>query len=131
MAKPFGFGSVKIHSKLYVSGTEERYSTLQSEWNNKMKEEEIQPLIKKFEKDIKEQIKFNGSNLWEHSRLKELRTILDFSKSQLPEKKFRYMSIQRHTGTINPKTGREQVINEFAFRNILSQPTVYIKQEHR
>lgn len=118
MGKPLGLGSVKITPELFISDRKKRYSNLfeNEKWSlseNKNSEVEIDNLINSFQKYILGKIgagKENASSLWETSRLKKLKLLLDVEIGKKLEKegKIRYMSIE-------PK-------NEFKDRNVLPIP---------
>lgn len=118
MGKPLGLGSVKIKPELSISDRKKRYSSLfeNEKWSlseNKNSEAEIDNLINLFQKYILGKIgteNENASSLWETSRLKKLKHLLDveIGKKLEKEDKIRYMSIE-------PK-------NEFKERKVLPSP---------
>lgn len=118
MGKPLGLGSAKITPELFISDRKKRYSSLfeNEKWSlseNKNSEVEIDNQINSFQKYILGKIgaeKENASSLWETSRLKKLKLLLDVEIGKKLEKegKIRYMSIE-------PK-------NEFKDRNVLPSP---------
>ncbi|MFZ3383511.1 MAG: TIGR03986 family CRISPR-associated RAMP protein [Candidatus Methanoperedens sp.] len=118
MGKPLGLGSVKIKPELSISDRKKRYSSLfeNEAWTlseNINSEAEIDRMINIFQKHILGKIgaeNENPSSLWETSRLKKLKLLLDVEIGKKLEKegKIRYMSIE-------PK-------NEFKDRNVLPSP---------
>ena len=79
MGKPLGLGSVKIQvENLFISNRVTRYSSLESEWLESVSNGDIKQFVKKFEDNMKSLLKFSGSSLWDHPRLKELKALLSF-----------------------------------------------------
>jgi len=123
MGKPLGLGSVKITPELFISDRKKRYSSLfeNEKWSlseNKNSEVEIDNRINLFQKYILGKIgaeKENASSLWETSRLKKLKLLLDVEIGKKLEKegKIRYMSIEP---------------NEFKDRRVLPTPEKLINQ---
>lgn len=131
MGKSLGLGSIHIKPTVYFSDRKDRYSSLQSEWKSleKLDKQMFTELKKKFEEDmifeLRRQNYFeNKESYWDYERMQELKELLDF-ENKPSNFRTRYMEIQRKTGEIVPKTGRERIVNEFSKRPILSQPTKY------
>ena len=80
MAKPLGFGSIRIESELSVSNREERYKNLEFEWETteKINKAGIDNYKKAYEKFIMKGLKKPDSELWKESRMQELRAMLTF-----------------------------------------------------
>lgn len=123
MGKPLGLGSVKIKPELSISDRKKRYSSLfeNKAWTLseiKKSEAEIDNLINSFQKYILGEIgeeSENAPSLWETSRLKKLKLLLDveIGKKLEQESKIRYMSIEP---------------NEFKDRKVLATPENLINQ---
>jgi CRISPR-associated protein (TIGR03986 family) len=110
MAKPLGFGSIRINSKLYVSDRENRYKNLFAEWDGlEEKVDKIGDLKLEFEKYILEKLKETKNSLWETERLKELAKMLDFVNK--PNNNTSYMELK-----------------QFKNRNILPKPKDVIEE---
>jgi CRISPR-associated protein (TIGR03986 family) len=130
MGKPLGLGSVKITPKLFISNRNNqkekngRFFSLQSEWNHiPESKKNIEDYKNIFAKDIlKKNSNANWKNLWEHSRLNELKVMLQLN-NDLNKEKLRYFEISKLTGEIN--NNKPDTLNEFKDRKILSQPTKY------
>lgn len=117
MGKPIGLGSIKIKPTLHISNRTSdknksgRYSSLLSEWKGISQSKKLIDEYKNdFVKHISDVIKFSSKDwlgFWDHPRLNELRTMLDWDgKPELAETE--YMSLR-----------------DFKNRNILSQPKKY------
>ena len=79
MGKPLGLGSVKIQvENLFISNRVTRYSSLESEWLESVSNGDIEQFVKNFVDNMKSLLKFSGSSLWDHPRLKELKALLSF-----------------------------------------------------
>jgi CRISPR-associated protein (TIGR03986 family) len=94
MGKPLGLGSVKIRvENLFISNRVTRYSSLESEWLESVSNGDIKQFVKNFEDNMKSLLKFSGSSLWDHPRLKELKALLSYNqapKSKYPELETHY-----------------------------------------
>lgn len=126
MGKPYGLGSIKITPTLHLSNRKKRYSSLAAEWT--IPDPDIKEYINAFVKELSTQVKMQLDSIWDHPRFKELKTMLTFD-NQIPKEQLSYMEIEKKTGRMNPKTQREEKINEFSNRPILSQPTKYGKRK--
>jgi len=111
MGKPLGLGSVKITPTVRISQRRERYETLFGEIEpSKLPTEKIEALKETFSGYVCEELGFTPQKtLWDHERLQELKTMLNFTLGQKWERRNSYMTIQ-------PK-------NEFKFRNVLPLPS--------
>ncbi|GER94314.1 TIGR03986 family CRISPR-associated RAMP protein [hot springs metagenome] len=103
MGKPLGLGSVEIKPTLYISNREKRYKDLFSEWAGIEKSADNNKFKKAFEDYMHNNEK--KQSLWEVSRLKELKQMLDI-KSKPDNSKTTYM-----------------VVDEFRKRKVLPKPT--------
>ncbi|BCB96585.1 CRISPR-associated RAMP family protein [Dissulfurispira thermophila] len=103
MGKPLGLGSVEIKPTLYISDREKRYKDLFSEWAGIEKSADNNKFKKAFEDYMHNNEK--KQSLWEVSRLKELKQMLDI-KSKPDNSKTTYM-----------------VVDEFRKRKVLPKPT--------
>ncbi len=112
MGKPLGLGSVAITSNLFISDRTNRYTNLFAEWEIPIAETDKSEYKKAFEHYVLEALKDSHQNLWDNQRMRELKTMLDFSQKPL-DKKTRYM-------TIGP--------NEFKNRRVLSKPSEIVKE---
>jgi CRISPR-associated protein (TIGR03986 family) len=111
MGKPHGLGSIKIKPGLFISDRKKRYESFFGEWEPE-ESKNISAFKQKFEKYILEKTGENNKNsLWEVERLKELKTMFNFSTGVALEKhgKTRYMQI-------TPR-------NEFRDRPVLPKPS--------
>lgn len=127
MSKPLGLGSVKITPELYLIDRIKRYERLFTDdfTNFALAEEkhEMKPYIKEFEKyildNIDEDERGNANTLWETERLKQLKVMLDWRNTELPNwvERTRYFEIE------HPEND-----NEFRKRLVLRKPTDFIKQ---
>ncbi len=126
MGKPYGLGSIKIAPTLHLSDRKKRYSSLAAEWT--IPDPDIKEYINSFVTELSSQIKMQLNTIWEHPRFKELKEMLTFD-NRIPKEQLSYMEIEKKTGKINPKTQREEKINEFSNRPVLSQPTKYGKRK--
>ncbi len=104
MGKPLGLGSIEIKPSLFIVDRKERYTSLfkGDAWNlgDEDKTGEINDFKEAFEKYILRHIsnndKDNASSLWETPRLKQLKIMLNWSNTEIPDwlEKTRYMMIE-------------------------------------
>lgn len=106
MGKPYGLGSVKLTPELHISDRNRRYSTLFSSdgWELaifKQKDKMLKETVSAFEEYILEDMstsdKGKASSLWETSRLKQLKMLLDVEKGKELEResKIEYMNLKQ------------------------------------
>jgi CRISPR-associated protein (TIGR03986 family) len=133
MAKPLGLGSVKIESTVEIidrTSDNGRYSKLFENdcwFLGKITEDKHtteESYVKAFEKYILKQINENVSSLWETKRLKELKTMLSWENTKIPNwlEKTRYMQIE------NKVISDRRKQNEYKDRPVLKTPTETVKQ---
>lgn len=136
MGKPLGLGSVKIHPQLFIIDKKESYRKLFDEQNKLfISLEEIKNTDKftsAFEKYILDNIsnydKGNATKLWDTPRLKELKHLLDWSKTNIPDwnEKTRYMDIEHEERDMDIEhEERYKKINEFKNRPVLKKPSQF------
>lgn len=124
MGKPLGLGTIKITPSLFISDRIKRYERLFSEdgqgWHLAEEKENPDTFKEKFEKYMIDQLMKKGqdkvSALWDTSRLKELKAMLDWKNTEKPgwSKKVEYMHIQP---------------NQFKDRKVLRKPTEVVNEE--
>ena len=124
MGKSLGMGSVKIVPQLFTCDRQSRYRSLfkDGEFHTAFEKKEIAGFMKDFEQYIlsilpneEQGVKQeNEVSLWQTTRLKELKIMLNWNNTELPDwqVRTRYMSVQR---------------NEYRIRRILSAPSEVIK----
>jgi len=116
MGKPLGLGSVKIKPQLYLSDRSKRYSDLLVEWDGLSEENaKIAKIKKEFEDYVLKNLNEKLPSLWDNTRMKEFRIMLNFDKKPENEKT-RYMLI---------KNDKDE--NEFKYRNVLPKPSEVIE----
>ena len=120
MGKSLGLGSVKITPELFITDRSERYKSLfdNDNWalGLRVSHQKLDQFVNAFEKYILEKLNLHQTlNLWDVDRLKELKVMLNWEKTQMPDwlEKTRYMNI---TSNITSK-------NEFKNRPVLPKPT--------
>jgi len=140
MGKPLGLGSVKITPTLYIINRKERYKSLfdNDYWNEAKKKEEADEFKKAFENYILTHISEKEVSLWEVSRLKQLRTMLDWNNTHNSDwlERTRYMMIECDpavfkcicTSKNNRKT-KKRICNEFKDRPVLPKANEVIEEE--
>ncbi|HDL00665.1 MAG TPA: TIGR03986 family CRISPR-associated RAMP protein, partial [candidate division Zixibacteria bacterium] len=125
MAKPLGLGSVEIKPDLWIINRKKRYESLfnnNERWNIEEKETDTRQFSSAFEKFVLNHIpdvdKDNAVNLWDTPRLKTLKTMLDWGKTQKENRleRTRYKEIK------HPENG-----NEFRNRPVLPEPEKIIE----
>jgi len=128
MGKPLGLGSVKISPELFIIDKKKSYQKLFNDEQSNFfisheKIEKPSEFIISFEKYILNRIsnsdKSNATKLWDTPRLKELKHLLDWSKTNIYDwnEKTRYMEIEYK------ENGNK--INEFKNRPVLNRPSSY------
>jgi len=141
MGKPLGLGSVKITPTLYIINRKERYKSLfdNDYWNEAKKKEEADEFKKAFENYILTHISEEDKvSLWEIPRLKQLRTMVDWSNTHNSDwlERTRYMMIECDpavfkcicTSKNNRKT-KKRICNEFKDRPVLPKANEVIEEE--
>jgi len=119
MGKPLGLGSVKIKPQLYLSDRSKRYSDLLVEWDGLSEENaKIAKIKKEFEDYVLKNLNEKLPSLWDNTRMKEFRIMLNFDKKPENEKT-RYMLI---------KNDKDE--NEFKYRNVLPKPSEVIEDKN-
>ncbi len=137
MGKPLGLGSVEITPTLYTVNRKERYKKLFSSgngWNTAEAMEDNVPNYKRvFEEYVLRKIGRNNTrSLWDVSRLKELKAILNWENTQRDDwlEKTRYMLIEcevnKYDCICKPKKGKDKC-NEFSNRPVLPKPREVVK----
>ncbi len=136
MGKPYGLGSIRINSELFISDRYSRYINISAEITDiesssdqieEFKIHAISAILRTFENDEeavddeeaineeKEEIKYTMDDFFKNKRIKELYRMLDF-KNKPKNSQTRYMEIEHKT-----PDGRKN--NEFRERPVLPLPT--------
>lgn len=126
MGKPLGLGTISIKSEVYISVSQERYSSLESEWTEELKpipEPDKNVWKDEFSGYIVEKLSEPVKKIWDLPRIQELVNLLQFIEDDDTIKNLDYMMINRPTGQKNPKTGKDKTVNEFRGRPILPKPS--------
>ena len=132
MGKPLGLGTISIQSDVYISNSQERYGSLDSEWLEEIKpnsDVDTKKYMDSFSHYIVSKLPIgnekesSNKTIWDLPRIKELLKMLQFFKDEKTLERFTYMDIKKETGQINPKTGKPKTDNEFKGRPILPKPT--------
>lgn len=141
MGKPLGLGSIRITPTLVISNRAEKNGDEAGRYGKLFNNKRWNLPVKKIDKDFKAEFsdymitaihgKEAGANsvenLWSIPRMKELLAMLRFDEQPMSQvewlEKTRYMEIERKT-LANRK---EEKINEFKNRPVLSSPTETLK----
>lgn len=136
MGKPLGLGSIEIKPSLFIVDRKKRYTSLfnNDTWNlgDEDKTSGKNDFKEAFEKyilrNISDNDKGNASSLWETPRLKQLKIMLNWSNTEIPDwlKKTRYMMIEcpqddSDYGCICSDS-RRNTCNEYKDRPVLPKP---------
>ncbi|EMT38860.1 TIGR03986 family CRISPR-associated RAMP protein [Thermoanaerobacter brockii subsp. lactiethylicus] len=141
MGKPLGLGSIEIKPSLFIVDRKKRYTSLfnNDTWNlgDEDKTSGKNDFKEAFEKyilrNISDNDKGNASSLWETPRLKQLKIMLNWSNTEIPDwlKKTRYMMIEcpqddSDYGCICSDS-RRNTCNEYKGRPVLPKPEKVIQ----
>ncbi len=141
MGKPLGLGSIEIKPSLFIVDRKKRYTSLfnNDTWNlgDEDKTSGKNDFKEAFEKyilrNISDNDKGNASSLWETPRLKQLKIMLNWSNTEIPDwlKKTRYMMIEcpqddSDYGCICSDS-RRNTCNEYKDRPVLPKPEKVIQ----
>lgn len=115
MGKPVGLGSVKIVGKLVVSDRVNRYCQLfdGQHWATAEQQAQPQEYISEFERYILTSIGSKEMSLWDHPRMRALRTMLNWSYTKNPKwmDATGYMGVGKFKKQVLPTP--EEVIKSF------------------
>lgn len=123
MGKPLGMGSIHlINIKLTLIDRKLRYQSLfidsNSAWNTGESDPELKTHKDKFVSYVNDKINHKGEDLWQHSRMKELRALLRYDKDSIKQNEYlketNYMHLKEFANTNRGNLPKASVVkNKF------------------